>query len=92
MQQNLKIMQGWVGSNIDSCVMKWGQPTKTFRLQSGNMLYTWRESHGSTSTTSRELFSWDVKTETTHKYCDWTLLVSPNGTILQGRLEGNDCG
>lgn len=36
-----RVLQSWVGNNVNNLIQKWGPPTNEYKLPNGNVMYTW---------------------------------------------------
>ncbi|WP_315774840.1 MULTISPECIES: hypothetical protein [unclassified Bradyrhizobium] len=73
-----RLGQEYVGKNVDTLVMKWGPPTSSFRMNSGQSSYVWQLATETTLTSDRS-----AKTYA----CKVSIIASPTGVIEQLNTE-----
>ncbi|MGJ5182062.1 hypothetical protein ACQR16_35540 [Bradyrhizobium oligotrophicum] len=82
-----RLGQEYIGKNVDALVMKWGPPTSSFRMNSGQSSYVWqlatemgvsmdRNGNGSAKTYA----------------CKVNVVASPTGVIEQLNTEDANAG
>ncbi|MGJ4893807.1 hypothetical protein ACQR2B_06455 [Bradyrhizobium oligotrophicum] len=78
-----RLGQEYVGRNVDTLVMKWGPPTSSFRMNSGQSSYVWQLATETTLTSDRS-----AKTYA----CKVNVIASPTGVIEQLNTEDPNAG
>ena len=84
-----RLGQDYIGKNVDALVVRWGPPSSSFRMNSGETAYVWqlasetdisvhRDGQGSASGTARDLA------------CKVNVIASPNGTITKLDTDDRD--
>lgn len=82
-----RLGQEFVGQNVDALVLRWGPPTSTFRLNSGQGSYVWQLAT-ETSVNVNNAGSGSAKTYA----CKVTVVTSPTGIIQQLDTEDYRAG
>lgn len=81
-----RLGQEYVGKNVDTLVMRWGPPTSTFKMNSGQTSYVWQLA---TETT----LVGDKSSALAKNYaCRVNVIASPTGTIEQLDTEDYKAG
>jgi hypothetical protein len=82
-----RLGQDYLGKNVDVLVMRWGPPTSTFRMNSGQNSYLWQLA-AETSVSLDKSGSGSAKTYA----CRVTVIASPAGVIQQLDTEDYRAG
>jgi hypothetical protein len=81
-----RLGQEYIGQNVDTLVVRFGPPTSTFKLNSGQGSYIWQLSAVTDIATDR-----GYGTAST-RYCKVSVITSPTGTIQQLDTEDQNAG
>ncbi len=76
----------YVGQNVDALVVKFGPPTNTFKMNSGQTSYVWQLSSQTDIQTDR-----GYGTAST-RFCKVSVIAAPNGTIASLDTEDSNAG
>jgi hypothetical protein len=82
-----RLGQDYVGKNVDTLVLKWGPPTSSFRMNSGQTSYVWQLA-AETAVAVNNSGSGMAKTYA----CRVTVVASPTGMIEQLGTEDYTAG
>ncbi|MGH6682101.1 MAG: hypothetical protein ACREDL_24925 [Bradyrhizobium sp.] len=79
----------FTGQNVDALLIKLGPPTKTFKMSSGDTLYSWQLVEGSRSnrTSDGPRFS-----RTGLRYCEVNAVVSKDSIVTQLNTDDTNAG
>jgi len=81
-----RLGQEYVGKNVDALVVRWGPPTNTFKMNSGETSYLWQLSAVTDIETDRG-------SGTAHtRYCKVSVIASPTGIVNQLNTEDANAG
>jgi hypothetical protein len=97
-----KILDSWVGSNVDELVISWGYPVNSFKAPNGNTVYAYSSSSSytmPTNTTSNynvygnSVYGSSTTTggQTLNYSCQTFFEVNENNIITTWRWKGNSC-
>jgi hypothetical protein len=91
-----KVLNTWVGSNINSLTNSWGYPASSFVAPDGNTVYVYTSS-GSYTTPVQTTFNdynntaYSTGGDTLTFSCKTYFEVDCNKKIISWRYEGNNC-
>lgn len=96
-QRLAKVMDSWLGGDINRLIEQLGAPDRQYRMPNGNRLFTWIDSQsvqlpiimGSPYYEGGPTMGFGGDTITYS--CKFTFSVYPNGRIFSWRMEGNTC-
>ena len=74
----------FTGQNVDALLVKLGPPTKTFKMSSGDMLYSWQL----VNQTLRE----SRHNQTGLRYCEVNAVVSKDSIVTQLNTKDSNAG
>ncbi len=77
----------YIGKNVDALVVKFGPPSGTFKLSSGQTSYQWLLGNQTTMVISQQGYG-----SGSTRYCKVTVIALPNGTITQLDTEDSNTG
>jgi len=97
-----KILESWVGSNVNDLVNSWGYPTSTFKAPNGNTVYSYSSSGSYTmptnSTTTYNAYGNTLYGNTTttggqtlNFSCQTYFEVNDGNVITTWKWKGNNC-
>ena len=69
----------YVGKNVDTVVAKFGPPTSTFKMNSGQTSYQWQLANETNIAVNRDLGTGHASTQ----YCKVSVIASPTGVVSQ---------
>src|SRR5215204_3085664 len=81
-----RLGQEYIGQNVDSLVVRFGPPTSTFKMNSGQSSYVWQLSAVTDIATDK-----GYGTAST-RYCKVSVVASPTGIIQQLDTEDQNAG
>jgi hypothetical protein len=76
----------YIGQNVDALVVKFGPPTSTFRMNSGQTSYIWQLSAETDIRTDR---GWGTAST---RFCKVSVIASPTGIVTQLDTEDSNAG
>ncbi|BAM89793.1 hypothetical protein S58_38020 [Bradyrhizobium oligotrophicum S58] len=82
-----RLGQEYVGKNVDTLVMKWGPPTSSFRMNSGQSSYVWQLA----TEMGVSMDKYGNGSARTYA-CKVSVVASPTGTIEQLNTEDPNAG
>lgn len=74
----------FTGQNVDALLVKLGPPTKTFKMSSGDTLYSWQLAN---QTRGGSRFG-----QTALRYCEVNAVVSKDGMVTQLNTDDTNAG
>lgn len=77
-----------MGSTSDKLVSSWGAPANVFKTDSGNKIYTYMSSGGSSYTTTYNSSMNLAYTTGGPNVCKTEFTLSENGVVMAYRFEG----
>ena len=77
----------YVGKNVDTVVAKFGPPTSTFKMNSGQTSYQWQLANQTDIAVNR-YGSGSASTQ----YCKVSVIASPTGVVSQLNTEDSNAG
>lgn len=80
-----RVLQTWVGHDVNDLIQSWGPPADVYKLPNGSMMYTWRFDGGAVAMPIGNM------AYAVNRYCKTTFTVSEQGIIQTWRWEGNAC-
>jgi len=80
-----KILQSWIGHDVNELIQSWGPPANVYKLPNGSTMYTWWFDGGTVAMPIGNM-AYAVK-----RYCKTTFVVNQQGIIKSWRWEGNAC-
>lgn len=83
-----KNCEGWLGQTSDTLVSAWGAPSSVFKTDSGNKIYTYISSAGSTYATTYNSSMNLAYTTGGPSVCKTDFTLSENGVVTNYRFEG----
>ncbi len=84
-----KVLQSWVGQDINRLLTEWGPPTQEYGMPNGKTMYTWLRIGGTVVTTNHDANSSTSTVE--RNWCKTTFVASQAGVLETWRWEGNSC-
>ncbi len=82
-----KVLQTWVGLNVNELLQSWGPPADVYKLPNGSMMYTWWFDGGVVSMPIGKRGG----AMTMNRYCKTTFTVNEQGVIQRWSWKGNTC-
>jgi hypothetical protein len=86
-----KIVQSWVGSDINRLIASWGPPTSTYNMPNGDVVYTWFRQSNESVNTGYNQYTRQIQTNRTSLHCETSFTTDRNGRIYTWSFKGNNC-
>jgi len=86
-----KVLQTWVGSDVNRLIESWGPPSQRFDLPNGKIMYTWLYVGGNVIVGNYNYYLNMVTARSVAVWCKTTFTIEPSGRIETWRWEGNAC-
>jgi hypothetical protein len=80
-----RVVETWLGDDINNLIQSWGPPSDVFRLPNNDMMYTWFFDGGTVAVPIGNA-AYAVR-----KSCKTTFTVNSQGIVQNYRFEGNSC-
>lgn len=80
-----KLLNGWLGYNIDNVIDQWGYPSKTDNI-AGRKLYYWNDNGGSSYVKTSNYSGYFID-----YYCNCIFEVNDENIITKWQWEGTSC-
>lgn len=86
-----KILDTWIGSDINNLITSWGPPSNEYVMPNGKKMYTWLWVGGTRVVANYNQYLSMVTGGSVTYYCKTTFTVSKLGVVETWRWEGNAC-
>ena len=86
-----KLGQDYIGKHVDTLVVRFGPPTNSFRMQTGETSYVWQLASESSVSVSRDGPRTASGSSRTYA-CKLNVIASPTGMIAKLDTEDRDSG
>jgi len=86
-----RILQSWMGNDVNGLIEAWGPPSSTFDMPNGNKTYTWLNVNGSTGYANYNPYTRSAYAMSTTWWCKTTFTSEPSGRLISWHWEGNAC-
>lgn len=80
-----KVLQTWIGNDVNELMQEWGAPENVYKLPNGNTMYTWWFDGGAVAMPMGNM-AYAVS-----RSCKTTFTTNAQGIIQTWRFEGNMC-
>jgi hypothetical protein len=81
-----RLGQEYIGQNVDKLVVKFGPPSNTFRMNSGQTSYNWQLTSVTDIAVDRGIG------QAATRYCKVSVIASPTGIVQQLDTEDSNAG
>lgn len=86
-----KIVQSWVGSNVNQLINQWGPPTGEYKMPNGHIVYTWIREGQRQVNTGYNRYTNQIQTSTSSLHCETSFTADASGKIYTWQFKGNNC-
>lgn len=86
-----KIVQSWVGSNVNQLINSWGPPTSEYKMPNGHTVYTWFREGQRQVNTGYNRYTNQIQTSSSSLHCETSFTADQTGRIYTWQFKGNNC-
>jgi len=86
-----KIINSWVGSDVNGLIASWRPPSDEYIMPNGNKMLTWLWVGGTQVVANYNQYLNRVTAGSVTYWCKTTFTVTPQGLITNWWWEGNAC-